>query len=155
MRAALPPGGPGRSGRSAADRRRRATRRRAGAVISASHNPPEYNGVKFFAPGGRKLVDDEEEAIESLLGQPVEAAGPVERVEGLAARYVDIVCERFGSDLTGLRVVCDCAHGALSGIAPGVFGRLGASVTAVGACPTATTSTSAAARPTCRCSVRS
>jgi phosphoglucosamine mutase len=107
-----------------------------GAVVSASHNPPEYNGVKFFGRGGAKLSDAEEAGIESLLdappvGEPLEERWP-EPEEHLAARYAELVAERFGAPLEGLRVVCDCANGALSAIAPGVLEELGASVVAAG-----------------------
>ncbi|MEZ5098860.1 MAG: phosphoglucosamine mutase [Thermoleophilia bacterium] len=110
----------------------------AGAVVSASHNPPEYNGVKFFAQGGRKLVDEEEEAIEAALERPGPGGGAVERVDGLAGRYAETILERFGRPLDGLRVGCDCANGALAGIAPGVLERLGAIVTRVGCDPDGT-----------------
>jgi phosphoglucosamine mutase len=101
------------------------------AVISASHNAPEYNGVKLFAPVGRKLGDDEEAAIEALLDVPTRGGGEVDEAPRLAARYLDLVTERFGSDLTGLRVVLDCANGAMAGIAPDAFRRLGAEVVAL------------------------
>ncbi len=109
-----------------------------GAVVSASHNPAEYNGVKFFR-GGWKLEDDEEEAIERLLDEgggssPFE----VESVDGLDERYLDIVCRRFGSPLAGLRVVLDCANGAMFEIAPAAFRRLGAAVSVVGDRPDGT-----------------
>ena len=103
-----------------------------GAVVSASHNPPEYNGVKFFAAGGRKLEDDEEAAIEGLLDGAAADGGEIDDVGGLAGRYVDVVTDRFGSELTGLRIVLDCANGAMSGVAPVAFERLGAQVTAIG-----------------------
>jgi phosphoglucosamine mutase len=107
-----------------------------GAVISASHNPPEYNGIKFFDRGGRKLSDEAEEEIEALLDAPpaeheIDPRWPVPE-ERCADRYAELITERFGAPLDGLRIVCDCAHGALSVIAPAVFERLGASVTAVG-----------------------
>ena len=102
----------------------------AGAVVSASHNPPEYNGVKFFR-GGWKLEDDEEEAIEALMGSDPIQAAEVWFAEGLAGRYVDLVCERFGAPMAGLRVVLDCANGAMSEVAPVAFERLGADVIAV------------------------
>jgi phosphoglucosamine mutase len=108
------------------------------AVVSASHNPPEYNGVKLFAPGGRKLVDAEEEAIESLLDAPAGNAGRVHRQPGLEERYAELVGARFGSDLTGLRVAVDCANGAMSTVAPEVFRRLGADVVAVADQPNGT-----------------
>jgi phosphoglucosamine mutase len=104
-----------------------------GAVLSASHNPPEYNGVKLFAPHGRKLTDAEEAEIERHLDAEPVAGGSVARADGLAAKYTDVVCERFGSDLGGLRVVLDCANGALSEIAPAAFARLGADVRAIAA----------------------
>lgn len=106
-----------------------------GIVLSASHNPPAYNGVKFFTSGGNKLSDGEEEAIEALLDAPGCGSGSVEMAEGAAAGYVEHVVEHFGSDLGGLRVAVDCANGAYSGIAPAVFEQLGARVTTVAAAP--------------------
>jgi phosphomannomutase/phosphoglucomutase len=105
-----------------------------GAVVSASHNPAEYNGVKFFR-GGWKLEDAEEEAVEALLDAEPVAAGKVREATGLPARYVDIVCERFGAPLQGLRVVLDCANGAMSEVGPAAFERLGASVSGIGDAP--------------------
>jgi phosphoglucosamine mutase len=105
-----------------------------GAVVSASHNPPEYNGVKFFS-GGWKLDDAEEEAIEALLDEAVDGNGTAEQAAEaveLAARYVDLVCERFGSDLRGLRIALDCANGAMYEVAPLAFERVGAHVVIVG-----------------------
>jgi len=107
----------------------------AGAVISASHNPPEYNGVKFFADGGRKLTDDEEEAIEELLDMPAANGGQVAADEDAAFRYVDLVCERFGSQLNSLRVVLDCANGAMYEVAPEAFRRANAHVAMIGNSP--------------------
>jgi phosphoglucosamine mutase len=102
-----------------------------GAVVSASHNPPEYNGVKFFDGEGRKLTDAAEEQIEALLDVPERPGGEVLRVGIATDSYLQHVLERFGSDLTGLRIAVDCANGAYSGIAPDAFRRLGANVTAV------------------------
>jgi phosphoglucosamine mutase len=100
-----------------------------GAVISASHNPPEYNGVKFFDRDGQKLTDASEEEIEALLDEPPGSLrGEVERVESSAEGYLEHVLERFGSDLNGLRVAVDCGNGAYSEIAPKAFERLGAEV---------------------------
>ena len=100
-----------------------------GAVISASHNPPEYNGVKFFDAEGQKLTDASEEEIEGLLDEPPSAArGTIDQVEISADSYLEHVLERFGSDLSGLRVAVDCANGAYSEIAPKAFERLGADV---------------------------
>jgi phosphoglucosamine mutase len=100
-----------------------------GAVISASHNPPEYNGVKFFDQDGQKLTDASEEEIEALLDEPPRLEpGAIERVESSADGYLEHVLERFGSDLSGLRVAVDCGNGAYSAIAPKAFERLGADV---------------------------
>ncbi|MCC6222256.1 MAG: phosphoglucosamine mutase [Thermoleophilia bacterium] len=107
----------------------------AGAVVSASHNPAAYNGVKFFA-AGTKLTDGEEEQVEALLDRAaVTRCGATRSAEGLRARYADAIAERFGSPLDGLRVGVDCANGALAGIAPGVLRRLGAEVVAVADSP--------------------
>ncbi len=106
-----------------------------GAVVSASHNPPEYNGVKLFAPGGRKLTDEEELEIEALFADPETAGEPPVADDALAERYADLVVERFGGPLDGLRIACDSANGAFSAIAPGVLERLGATVTSIGDAP--------------------
>ncbi len=106
-----------------------------GIVLSASHNPPEYNGVKFFTSEGHKLSDSEEEAIEALLDAPALGRGSVEIAEDAATGYVAHIIEHFGSDLTGLRLAVDCANGAFSAIAPAVFEQLGAQVTTVAAAP--------------------
>jgi phosphoglucosamine mutase len=110
-----------------------------GAVISASHNPPEYNGVKFFDREGQKLTDASEEEIEALLDAPYEGTpGQLDRVGVATDSYLEHIVERFGTDLTGLRLVVDCANGAYSGIAPTAFERLGAEVTTIGAEPDGT-----------------
>ncbi len=106
-----------------------------GIVLSASHNPPEYNGVKFFTSEGHKLSDLQEEAIEALLDAPGHGRGSIEIAEDAAAGYVAHILEHFGSDLTGLRIAVDCANGAFSAIAPAVFEQLGAQVTTVAAAP--------------------
>jgi phosphoglucosamine mutase len=103
-----------------------------GAVISASHNPPEYNGVKLFDRDGRKLTDGAEEEIEALLDSPRPGGGEIDRVEVAAESYLEHVLERFGSDLTGLGIAVDCANGAYAGLAPQAFEQLGAEVTAIG-----------------------
>jgi phosphoglucosamine mutase len=102
----------------------------AGAVVSASHNPADYNGVKFFA-ARTKLTDEEEEDVESRLDSRGSSGGSVQEVDAVGERYADAICERFGHDLGGLRVILDCANGALYEIAPAVFARLGATVTAI------------------------
>ena len=108
------------------------------AVITASHNPPQYNGVKFFDRDGNKLTDAQEEEIEALLDAPPRGGGDVEHVGVAPDSYLEHIVERFGSDLSGLRIVVDCANGAYSGIAPEAFERLGASVTAIGSDPDGT-----------------
>ncbi len=108
------------------------------AVISASHNPPEYNGVKFFDRDGRKLTDEAEEEIEALLGASPPGGGEINRVEVAADSYLTHVLERFGADLGGLRIAVDCANGAYAGLAPQAFEQLGAEVTAIGNDPDGT-----------------
>jgi phosphoglucosamine mutase len=102
-----------------------------GIVISASHNPPEYNGVKFFDADGRKLTDAAEEEIEALLDADAPGGGRIDRVGIATESYLEHVVERFGSRLNGLRIVVDCANGAYSGIAPKAFSRLGGDVVAI------------------------
>jgi phosphoglucosamine mutase len=107
-----------------------------GAVISASHNPPEYNGVKLFDSEGRKLTDESEEEIEALLDTPpAKEPGTIDRVGIATDSYLEHIVERFGSDLGGLRIAVDCANGAYSSIAPKAFEQLGAEVFPVGADP--------------------
>jgi phosphoglucosamine mutase len=109
-----------------------------GVVISASHNPPEYNGVKFFDQNGRKLTDAAEEELEALLDAPAPGGGEIDRVGVAVDSYLEHVLERFGTDLTGLRIAVDCANGAYSGIAPHAFEALGAEVEAIGNAPDGT-----------------
>ncbi|MGZ4147906.1 MAG: phosphoglucosamine mutase, partial [Actinomycetota bacterium] len=111
-----------------------------GAVVSASHNPPEYNGIKLFARDGSKLADADEEAIESLLDAPPRdpERGRIDTLEVAVDSYRAHVLERFGTDLTGLRIGVDCANGAYSGIAPRAFEELGAEVVAIGVSPDGT-----------------
>jgi len=103
-----------------------------GVVISASHNPPEYNGVKFFDRNGRKLSDAAEEEIEALLDAPARGGGEIDRVDVAVDSYLEHVLERFGSDLSELRIAVDCANGAYSDVAPRAFEELGAHVEAIG-----------------------
>ncbi len=105
-----------------------------GVVVSASHNPPEYNGVKLFERGA-KLVDEQEEEIEALFDAPAPGGGAVEPLDGVGEGYSAHVLEHFGSDLSGLRVGVDCANGAFAALAPGVFETLGAEVHAIGVAP--------------------
>jgi phosphoglucosamine mutase len=108
-----------------------------GIVISASHNPPEYNGVKFFDRSGRKLTDVEEEEIEALLDAEPQnpESGQIDDLEVAVDSYLDHVLDRFGADLVGLRVGVDCANGAYSAIAPRAFEDCGAQVVTIGTEP--------------------
>jgi phosphoglucosamine mutase len=103
-----------------------------GCVITASHNPPEYNGVKFFDRDGQKLSDEEEEQIEALLDAAPSGGGDVDEVGVATDSYLEHVVDRFGSDLSGLKIGVDCANGAYSGLAPQAFAELGAAVTSIG-----------------------
>src|SRR5207302_1581820 len=109
-----------------------------GCVITASHNPPEYNGVKFFDRDGQKLPDASEEEIEGLLERPPVGGGTIDHVGVATDSYLEHIVERFGSDLTGLEIVVDCANGAYTGIAPEAFRQLGARVSAIGSEPDGT-----------------
>ena len=107
---------------------------RLGVVVSASHNPPEYNGVKLFLDGG-KLADEQDEEIEALLDASPTGGGSIEHADDSDERYVAHVREAFGTDLSGLRIGVDCANGAFSDIAPAVFEQCGAEVHAIGVTP--------------------
>jgi phosphoglucosamine mutase len=109
-----------------------------GVIITASHNPPEYNGVKFFDRNGRKLNDAAEEEIEALLDAPERGGGEIDHIDIAVDSYLAHVLERFGCDLTGLRIAVDCANGAYSDIAPRAFQELGAHVEAIGNKPDGT-----------------
>ena len=105
-----------------------------GAVVSASHNPFADNGIKFFGPDGTKLSDEEEARVEAVLAEPRQppAAGRVRELHGAAADYLRELELRFQHlDLSGKRILLDCAHGATYRVAPEIFRRLGADVTAV------------------------
>ena len=105
----------------------------AGIVISASHNPYEDNGIKFFSSTGTKLPDDIELAIEAQLEKPMETSdrlGKARRIEDAAGRYIEF-CKGtmpWGFGLQGLKIVVDCANGATYHIAPDVFSELGATI---------------------------
>jgi len=120
----------------------RALRLSAGIVISASHNPYEDNGIKFFSRDGAKLPDETEREIERALDEPMKCAssanlGKARRMEDAAGRYVEFCKGTFPArlDLKGMRIVIDCAHGAAYQIAPCVFHELGADVISIGAQP--------------------
>jgi len=109
-----------------------------GCVITASHNPPEYNGVKFFDRDGRKLTDTQEEEIEALLDQPGTDGGDIDEVGVATDSYLEHVVERFGSDLSGLCIGVDCANGAYAGLAPEAFEQVGAEIFTIGNDPDGT-----------------
>ena len=109
-----------------------------GCVITASHNPPEYNGVKFFDRDGQKLSDTQEEEIEALLDRASSNGGTIDEVGVATDSYLEHVVERFGSNLSGVKIGVDCANGAYSGIAPKAFVQLGAHVTTIGDAPDGT-----------------
>lgn len=103
----------------------------SGVVISASHNPPEDNGIKFFSRDGTKLSDELEDEIEALLTEPPEAApepGHVRENGAGRERYLEHLVASADGPLDRVSVVVDCANGAASGFAPQVLGRLGAEV---------------------------
>ena len=120
----------------------RTLRAQAGIVISASHNPFEDNGIKFFSGDGSKLSDEIEFAIEEQLGQEVttvatQLLGKASRIPDAAGRYIEFCKSTVGSSLkfNGLKIVVDCAHGSTYHIAPNVFDELGAKVKAIGVSP--------------------
>ncbi|MDC7870254.1 phosphoglucosamine mutase [Pantoea ananatis] len=120
----------------------RTFRAEAGIVISASHNPFDDNGIKFFSAEGTKLPDDVEEAIELEMEKPltcVESSllGRASRIVDAAGRYIEFCKGTFPSELSlsGLKIVVDCANGATYHIAPNVLRELGATVIAVGVQP--------------------
>ena len=111
----------------------------AGVVISASHNPVEDNGIKFFSASGYKLSDEVEAEIEALVidncsGVRSPIGGEVGRVYEVcdaADRYVKFACGTITTDLKGLKVVVDCANGAAYQVAPRIYSQLGAEVTSI------------------------
>jgi len=117
----------------------RALRLSAGVVISASHNPYQDNGIKFFSADGDKLPDAIENQIESMLDESFICAssmemGKVRRLDDAAGRYIEFCKSTFPNqfDLHNLKLVVDCAHGAAYHIAPNVFHELGAEIIAIG-----------------------
>ncbi|TXI89375.1 MAG: phosphoglucosamine mutase [Burkholderiaceae bacterium] len=117
----------------------RALRLSAGVVISASHNPYDDNGIKFFSAQGTKLPDDVELAIEAELEREMQCVssdklGKAKRLRDANGRYIEFCKSTYPNelDLRGLKMVVDCAHGAAYDIAPHVFHELGAEVIAIG-----------------------
>jgi len=114
----------------------------AGIVISASHNPHYDNGIKFFSARGTKLPDDIEFAIEAELEKPMQTVdsallGKAERMPDAGGRYIEFCKSTIprSTDLRGMKIVVDCAHGATYNIAPRVFEEMGADVYKIGAQP--------------------
>ncbi len=120
----------------------RALRLSLGVVISASHNPFDDNGIKFFSARGEKLPDAWEQEVEAMLERPAEWVdsanlGKVRRLDDARGRYIEFCKSTFGNELSlkGLKIVVDAAHGAASRVAPDVFHELGAEVVAIGCSP--------------------
>jgi len=114
----------------------------AGIVISASHNPHEDNGIKFFSASGNKLPDATEELIEAELDKPMTTVssarlGKAMRLEDARGRYIEFCKSTIPSRMNfrGMKVVVDCAHGATYHIAPDVLDEIGAEVITIGAEP--------------------
>lgn len=118
----------------------------AGVVVSASHNPYQDNGIKIFAPSGKKMDDSVERLIEadvfanvnqSLHAAAGSAISSPEHEEKLRQEYLAFLTDEIGKDLNlrGLRIVVDCANGASSALAPALFARLGAEIIAINANP--------------------
>jgi len=115
---------------------------KAGIVISASHNPHQDNGIKFFSGDGCKLPDEVELAIEAELDKPLTCApserlGKAKRVEDARGRYIEFCKSTIPSRMsfTGMKIVVDCANGATYHITPSVLEELGAEVIAIGTDP--------------------
>jgi phosphoglucosamine mutase len=120
----------------------KALRLSAGVVISASHNPYQDNGIKFFSPEGDKLSDASELAIEAALDQPLGCVsskylGKAFRLDDATGRYIEFCKSTFPAalNLRGLKMVVDCANGAAYQSAPNVFHELGAEVISIGVEP--------------------
>ena len=120
----------------------RTLRASVGVVISASHNPFDDNGVKFFSSQGEKLPDAIEDEIQAVLDHDLEVIdsrqlGKAERIDDAPGRYIEFCKSSVpnGMSLAGLRIVVDCAHGATYQVAPRVFAELGAEVEVIGAAP--------------------
>ena len=123
----------------------RSLRAAAGIVISASHNPYQDNGIKFFSPDGFKLNDETEHEIEELtftrriddIRPTADEVGRARRIDDARGRYVEHVKRSFprGRTLDGMKVVIDCGHGAAYKVGPWALEELGARVTVLGAAP--------------------
>lgn len=113
----------------------------AGAVISASHNPVADNGIKFFSELGKKIAEGDELAIEAAMTETPDdfptgaSVGTADQLTDGASRYVAYLGTTLKSDLSGLKVVLDCAHGAAFDVGPRAFKEAGADVVAIHAEP--------------------
>lgn len=104
-----------------------------GVMISASHNPPEYNGIKIFDARGIKLTEEKEGAIESFIDNPPlpSGGGSIRENTAAADEYAAHILEMFGGcDFKGVKVVLDCANGAAASVAPRIFRAMGFEVRA-------------------------
>ena len=116
----------------------------AGVVISASHNPGEYNGIKFFDSKGFKLPDEVEEEIEDIilnnkelnLNPMGENIGRVIVENNGSEDYIDYLISNIDLDLTGVKIAMDCGHGALYKIGPEIIKRLGGDLVVINTEPT-------------------
>ncbi|KHO63336.1 MULTISPECIES: phosphoglucosamine mutase [Thermoanaerobacter] len=114
----------------------------AGIMISASHNPVEYNGIKFFDKDGYKLPDEVEDRIENIMKEKIELPSPIGTGVGTRKEYtnshrdyIEFLKSTIDGDLKGMKIVIDCAYGASSTVAPILFKELGAEVILYGAEP--------------------
>jgi len=111
-----------------------------GVVISASHNPAEYNGIKFFGPDGFKLADSVEDEIEATMADHIDlptgsSIGVIKSSKDAVDLYVDHAVNTIEGSLEGLKVAIDCGHGAAYQVSPAIFRQLGAKVMAVNTKP--------------------
>lgn len=125
----------------------RSLRADIGVMITASHNPYEDNGIKFFGPDGQKLSDDVEMEIEKLMAGGLEQGlvpsakiGRAKRIDDSQARYIEFAKRTFPRNLRldGMRIVIDCANGAAYKVAPEVLWELGADIVTLGVSPDGT-----------------
>lgn len=120
----------------------KATSSQAGVMISASHNPVEDNGIKFFGPDGFKLTDDQENEIEALMDGEDELPRPIgadvgsvnDYFEG-GQKYLSFLKDTVDNDFGGLKIAFDCAHGATSSLATHLFADLEADIYSIGSSP--------------------
>ena len=125
----------------------RSLRADIGVMITASHNPFEDNGIKFFGPDGQKLSDEVELEIEALMDAgltqglaPSASIGRAKRIDDSQARYIEFAKRTFPRNLRldGMRIVIDCANGAAYKVAPEVLWELGADIVTIGVTPDGT-----------------